>query len=178
MNVLNEALTQSESRLTQFLEAVPVGVSIHEATGRIYYANRTAQDLMGKGIMPNATPEQLPEVYQVYIAGTNQLYPPERLPSTRAVKGESVSVEDLEIHQGETIIPLEARATPIFDEKERVAYAIVAFSDITQRKQAEAERIRFTQELERKNEALERLSQLKMSFLPIPLTNCEHPSTA
>jgi PAS domain S-box-containing protein len=66
------------------------------------------------------------------------------LPSTRAVKGESVSVEDLEIHQGETIIPLEARATPIFDEKERVAYAIVAFSDITQRKQAEAERIRFT----------------------------------
>jgi PAS domain S-box-containing protein len=165
MNVLNEALTQSESRLTQFLEAVPVGVSIHEATGRIYYANRTAQDLMGKGIMPNATPEQLPEVYQVYIAGTNQLYPPERLPSTRAVKGESVSVEDLEIHQGETIIPLEARATPIFDEKERVAYAIVAFSDITQRKQAEAERIRFTEELERKNEALERLSQLKDEFL-------------
>jgi len=165
MNVLNEALTQSESRLTQFLEAVPVGVTIHDTTGRIYYANRTAQDLMGKGIMPNATPEQLPEVYQVYIAGTNQLYPPERLPSTRAVKGESVSVEDLEIHQGETIIPLEARATPIFDEKERVAYAIVAFSDITQRKQAEAERIRFTQELERKNESLERLSQLKDEFL-------------
>ncbi len=165
MNVLNEALTQSESRLTQFLEAVPVGVTIHDATGRIYYANRTAQDLMGKGIMPNATPEQLPEVYQVYIAGTNQLYPPERLPSTRAVKGESVSVEDLEIHQGETIIPLEARATPIFDEKGAVAYAIVAFSDITQRKQAEAERIRFTQELERKNEALERLSQLKDEFL-------------
>jgi PAS domain S-box-containing protein len=165
MNVLNEALTQSESRLTQFLEAVPVGVTVHDTTGRIYYANRTAQDLMGKGIMPNATPEQLPEVYQVYIAGTDQLYPPEQLPSTRAVKGESVSVEDLEIHQGETIIPLEARATPIFDEDGAIAYAIVAFSDITQRKQAEAERIRFTEELERKNEALERLSQLKDEFL-------------
>jgi signal transduction histidine kinase len=120
---------------------------------------------MGKGIMPNATPAQLPEVYQVYIAGTDQLYPPEQLPSTRAVKGESVSVEDLEIHQGQTIIPLDARATPIFEEDGAIAYAIVAFSDITQRKQAEAERIRFTEELERKNEALERLSQLKDEFL-------------
>jgi len=165
MNVLNEALTQSESRLTQFLEAVPVGVSVHDATGKIYYANRTAQDLMGKGIRPDATPEQLPELYQVYIAGTDQLYPLEQLPSTRAVKGESVSVEDLEIHQGETIIPLEVRATPIFDEKARVTYAIVAFTDITQRKQAEAERIHFTQELERQNEALERLNNLKDEFL-------------
>jgi two-component system sensor histidine kinase ChiS len=165
MRGLNEALTQSESRLTQFLEAVPVGITVHDATGRIYYANRTAQDLIGKGIMPDVTPEQLQEVYQVYIAGTDQLYPPERLPSTRAVKGESVSVEDLEIHQGETLIPLEARATPIFDEKERVAYAIVAFTDITQRKQAEAERIHFTQELERQNEALERLNKLKDEFL-------------
>ncbi|HEY9635295.1 MAG TPA: response regulator [Coleofasciculaceae cyanobacterium] len=165
MKVLNEALTQSESRLTQFLEAVPVGVSVHDATGRIYYANRTAQDLMGKGIRPDATPEQLPEVYQVYIAGTDQLYPPEQMPCTRALKGESVSVEDLEIHQGETLIPLEARATPIFDEKERVAFAIVAFTDITQRKQAEAERIHFIQELERQNEALERLNNLKDEFL-------------
>jgi PAS domain S-box-containing protein len=165
MKALNEALTQSESSLTQFLEAVPVGVSVHDATGRIYYANRTAQDLMGKGIMPDATPEQSSEVYQVYIAGTDQLYPRERLPCTRAIKGESVSVEDLEIHQGETIIPLEVRATPIFDEKGAITYAIVASTDITQRKQAEAERIHFTQELERQNEALERLDKLKDEFL-------------
>ncbi len=165
MKVLNEALTQSESRLTQFLEAVPVGVSVHDATGRIYYANRTAQDLMGKGIRSDATAEQLSEVYQVYIAGTDELYPPEQLPCTRALKGESVSVEDLEIHQGETIIPLEVRATPIFDEKGAIAYAIVALTDITQRKQAEAERIHFTQELERQNEALERLNNLKDEFL-------------
>ncbi len=165
MKGLNEALTQSESRLTQFLEAVPVGITIHDATGKLYYANRTAQDLMGKGIKPDATPEELPEVYQVYIAGTDQLYPPERLPSTRAIKGESLSVEDVQIHQGETIIPLEVRATPIFDERGAIAYAIVAFADITQRKQAEAERIHFTEELERKNEALERLNKLKDEFL-------------
>lgn len=164
MKVLNEALTQSESRLTQFLEAVPVGVTIYEATGKIYYANRTAQALIGAGITKEVTLEQLPELYQIYLTGTNQLYPTHRLPAFRVLNGESVAVEELEIHKGETIIPLEVRATPIFDEKGAIAYAIVAFTDITQHKRAEAERIRFTQELERKNEALERLDKLKDEF--------------
>ena len=165
MKALNEALTQSESRLTQFLEAVPVGITIHDTTGRICYANRTAQEFSDTGIIQDVTLEQLSEAYQLYQAGTDQLYPTQHLPVFRAFKGESITVEDLEFHQGETIIPLEVRATPIFDEKGAITYAIVAFTDITQRKQAEVERIRFTQELERKNEALERLDKLKDEFL-------------
>jgi signal transduction histidine kinase len=55
--------------------------------------------------------------------------------------------------------------TPIFDEKGDIIYEIAAFQDISQRKQAEAERIRFTQELELKNTALQRLDQLKDEFL-------------
>jgi signal transduction histidine kinase/class 3 adenylate cyclase/ActR/RegA family two-component response regulator len=165
MKALNEALTHSESRLTQFLEAIPVGITIHDATGRIYYANRMAQRFSDAGIIPDASLEPLSESYQFYQAGTELLYPTEQLPVFRAFKGESVTVEDLEFHLGETIIPLEVRATPIFDEKGGITYAIVAFTDITQRKQAEIERIRFTQELEQKNEALERLDKLKDEFL-------------
>ena len=165
MKALNEALTHSESRLTQFLEAVPVGITIHDAAGRICYANRTAQGFLDAEILSDATLEQLSEAYQFYQAGTDQLYPKKQLPVVRAFKGESVTVEDLEFHLGETIIPLEVRATPIFDEKGEITYAIVAFTDITQRKQAESERLRFTQELEQKNEALERLDKLKDEFL-------------
>jgi hypothetical protein len=51
------------------------------------------------------------------------------------------------IHQGDKIIPLEVSATPVFDEKGQIVYAISAFQDITQRRQAELERIQFTQEL-------------------------------
>lgn len=165
MKALNEALYQSESRLTQFLDAVPVGVTVHDATGKICYANTTAQSILGRGIISEESATQLAEVYQIYLADTDQLCPPERLPALRALNGESLTIDDLTVHRGEQIIPVEARATPIFDEKGAIAYAIVAFTDITQRKQAEAERIHFTEELERKNEALQHLDELKDEFL-------------
>ncbi|MBE9224892.1 AAA family ATPase [Phormidium sp. LEGE 05292] len=135
------ALRESERRLAQFLEAVPVGVFVTDAHGKPYYANQTAQQILGKGIVPEATPAQLTEVYQVYQAGTEQLYPTEKQPILRALNGENTTIDDMAIHQGDKIIPLEVSATPIFNEKNEIVYAIAAFQDITQRKQAEAERI-------------------------------------
>jgi GAF domain-containing protein len=46
---------QNESRLTQFLEAMPVGVGILDASGKLYYTNRLAQELLGKGVVPNTS---------------------------------------------------------------------------------------------------------------------------
>jgi len=153
---LYSELRENESRLTQFLEAMPVGVAILDGNGKPYYANLIAQQLLGKGVIPSATTEQLPEVYQVYKAGTDQLYPEEQMSLIRALQGERSATDDAEIHQGDKIIPIEARGTPIFDEKGNVAYALVAFQDITERKRAEAERQRFTDELFQLNGAYER----------------------
>ncbi|HEY9614982.1 AAA family ATPase [Allocoleopsis sp.] len=150
---LYSEVKDSERRLTQFLEAMPVGVAILDAFGKPYYANRVAVQLLGKGAVPEATTEQLAEVYQNYIAGTEQLYPSENLPLVRALRGESATVDDIEIHQGDKIIPIEGWGTPIFDEKGNISYAIVAFQDITERKKAEAERERFTSELFQLNQA-------------------------
>jgi PAS domain S-box-containing protein len=150
-----EALQASETRLAQFLEAVPVGVFVVNARGQPYYANQTAQQILGKGIALEATPNQLPVIYQTYLAGTEQLYPNERLPIVRALNGESTTIDDLEIHQADKIIPLEVSATPVFNARGAIIYAIAAFQDITQRKQAEAERMQFIQKLALKNTALQ-----------------------
>ncbi|MEG4348143.1 AAA family ATPase [Microcoleus sp. LAD1_D3] len=147
---------ESENRLAQFLEAIPVGVSVLDASGKPYYSNRAAIQLFGKGVIPEVTSEQIPEVYQIYQAGTEQEYPSAQLPTTRALSGESATVDDMEIHQGNKIIPIEAWGTPIYDEKDNISYAIVAFQDITERKKAETERIRFTAELFLLNKAYER----------------------
>ncbi|NEQ21996.1 MAG: PAS domain-containing protein, partial [Microcoleus sp. SIO2G3] len=96
-----------------------------------------AQQLFGKSSVPSATTEQLSDVDQFYRAGTNQLYPREQIPMIRALRGERSAVDDIEIHQGNKIIPIESRGTPIFDENGNIAYAIAAFTDITQRRQAE-----------------------------------------
>ncbi|HEY9728404.1 MAG TPA: ATP-binding protein, partial [Chroococcales cyanobacterium] len=127
----------NESRLTQFLEAMPVGVTILDANGKHCYANLVAQQFFGESIAPSATTEQLSEVDQFYRAGTNQPYPKEQIPILRALQGDRSTVDDVEIHQGNKVIPIEARGTPIFDENGKIAYAIAAFQDITERRQAE-----------------------------------------
>ncbi|MEG4963702.1 MULTISPECIES: AAA family ATPase [unclassified Microcoleus] len=147
---------ENESRLAQFLEAIPVGVSVLDASGKPYYSNRVAIQLLGKGVISQVASEQIPDVYQIYKAGTYQEYPFADLPIVRALKGESATAEDMEIHQGNKIIPIEGWGTPIYDEKDNISYAIVAFQDITERKKAETERIRFTDELFQLNKAYER----------------------
>ncbi|MBD2536395.1 PAS domain-containing protein [Nostoc flagelliforme FACHB-838] len=134
---LYSKLRKSESRMKQFLEAVPVGIGVLDAAGRVYYVNQRGIQLMGKGIDPSVAPEQIPEIYQFYLAGTVQNYPTEKLPAIRALSGECTTVDDLEIHQNSAIVPVEVWGTPIFDEQGNVAYAIAAFQDITERKQAE-----------------------------------------
>ncbi|MEH2317497.1 PAS domain-containing protein [Nostoc sp.] len=55
----------------------------------------------------------------------------------RALKGDRTRIDDLEIRQNNATIPVEGWGIPIFDEQGKVIYAIAAFQDITERKQAE-----------------------------------------
>ncbi|MEW6493788.1 MAG: adenylate/guanylate cyclase domain-containing protein, partial [Cyanobacteriota bacterium] len=140
-------LHENESRLTQFLEAMPVGVAVLDAQGQLYYANQRSQQLLGQATILSASFERITDIYQTYVAGTKQFYPQENLPFARALRGESVTADDIEIQQEDKIIPLEVWATPIYDAKGNITYAIAAFQDITERKNAEADRKKFIEEL-------------------------------
>ncbi len=137
MQVLNEALSESQTRLTQFLEAMPVGVFITDAEGNPYYTNEIGQEILGQGAVVEVPPEELSGVYQAYLAGTNQLYPSDRLPIVRALQGESGRIDDMEIRRSDKIIPIEVLGKPIYDESGNLAFAIATFFEIGQRKQAE-----------------------------------------
>ncbi|MGB7276038.1 MAG: adenylate/guanylate cyclase domain-containing protein [Geitlerinemataceae cyanobacterium] len=148
-------LKENEDRLTQFLEAMPVGVFVTDGKGQPYYLNSRAQTLLGKDKVEVADPQLLREVYQLYLARSDRLYPPERDIILRALQGESATVDDLEIHNGARIIPIEAWGTPIYDATGNVAYTIAAFQDITERQKAEADRLEFTDKLLQLNRANE-----------------------
>ncbi|MEW6491278.1 MAG: AAA family ATPase [Cyanobacteriota bacterium] len=128
---------ERESRLTQFIDAMPIGVAVHDTTGQITYANQTAHQLSGINIIPKANTEKFAEACQLYKVGTNQLYPTPQLPHVRSLAGETVKIEDMELHQLDEIISLEVSSTPIVDETGKINYAIATFQDITERKQAE-----------------------------------------
>jgi PAS domain S-box-containing protein len=149
------SLRENERKLAQFLDAVPVGIAILEANGKPHYINQKAFELLGKGIVSDATPDRLTDLYQLYQAGTNLAYPADRMPIVRALQGERNTSEDIEIHQPDKIVPVESSATPIFDAEGKIAYAMTAFQDITDRRRAEAERIRITQELALNNRDLQ-----------------------
>jgi adenylate cyclase len=148
-------LNENENRLTQFLEAMPIGVGVLDAEGKVYYINHKAKEIFGKGVVPDINSEQLSEVYQTYRAGTDREYPPEDLPVVRALRGENAAADDVEVHNGDKIIPLEISATPIYDRTGKITYAINTILDITDRKKAEAERKNLITELFQVNSNLE-----------------------
>ncbi|AFZ10735.1 multi-sensor signal transduction multi-kinase (plasmid) [Oscillatoria nigro-viridis PCC 7112] len=134
---LYSELQAKESKITQFLEAIPVGIAIVDAAGRPYYINQCGNQLRGKETDTSIAPEQISEAYQLYVAGTDQIYPAESLPIVRALRGEHVRTEDIEIRRDQVTILIEARGTPVFDRQGNITYAIATFEDITERKQAE-----------------------------------------
>lgn len=148
-------LHENENRLTQFLEAMPMGVGVLDADGKVYYINRKAKEIFGKGVTSDIPAEQFSEIYQLYQAGTLQNCPVENLPIIRALSGETSVSDDLEVRHGDQVIPLEIQATPIYDQDGKIVYAINTLQDITERKQAEAERQKFIEQLFEVNRNLE-----------------------
>jgi signal transduction histidine kinase len=126
----NQELRDNESRLTQFLEAMPIGVLVIDANASPFYANRVAQQLLGDQPAPTTTFFLQSEVS---LANHGQAYPSEYHPLAQALKGETARGDNLEIHQLEKTIPIEFWATPVFDELGDITYAIMAFQDITER---------------------------------------------
>ncbi|NBD34265.1 MAG: PAS domain-containing protein [Cyanobacteria bacterium] len=141
-----EELQATNQRLEQFLEAIPVGIGIIDAQGNPCYTNQRAMEYLGKGVVPIKSVADIPEVYQIYIAGTDQLYPYEELALIRALEGKLASNNDAEIHVrdqtqssqgGYRVIPIETWGTPIYNQAGEIEYALVAFQDVTEQKQAE-----------------------------------------
>jgi PAS domain S-box-containing protein len=138
LNRTLQDLHESHHRLEKFLEGIPLGIYIFDAQGQPYYANQQARMITEKPEMPKVVIPKLSEVFQVYLAGTNDLYPHQHLPIVRALQGEFSRVDDMEIHFCDRTIALEVWGTPIYNEARDIEYAIVAFQDISDRKQTEA----------------------------------------
>jgi predicted ATPase/signal transduction histidine kinase/CheY-like chemotaxis protein len=140
----------TQNRLNKFLNAIPLGISVHDAKGQIIYTNQIGQQLLNIQDLPKAETEKLSETYGVYRAGTGEIYPVEQLPVVRSLGGEKAQADDLELYRSDGNIFVEATSTPIFDDTGNVEYAIAAFQDISDRKQAEKtliENVRLEQEI-------------------------------
>jgi len=157
LDVVNENLTRSETKLknqinllSTLLKNLPVGVFMVEVpSGRPLVANDAAVHLLGRGILPDVSRENIAEVYKVCKLGSHDPYPPEELPIVRGMDGVTSHVDDMVVERPDgTKSLLEVFGSPVKDEQGQVWASLVSFSDITQRKQVESEIRRSNSELE------------------------------
>jgi PAS domain S-box-containing protein len=128
------AARESEQRLFQFLDFMPVAVFIATPTGQPYYANDEAERVLGRGVVPGVAGAGLAEIYHVFQAGTDQPYPIEQLAINRAARGTTSHADDMEIRKPDSVvIPLEVWGRPVYGPGGDVIYALAAFTDVSDR---------------------------------------------
>ncbi len=142
----NRNLRNSEHRLSQILDGLPLGVVLYGKDNKPKYANRRTVELLSnpaQGTRPDIavgrTLAQAIPYFSLRQAGSQQEYPLEDFPVFSALQGEPSSAEDIEMERGDERVALEIQASPVRDNSGNVKSAVVAIQDITQRKQVEAE---------------------------------------
>ncbi len=182
LSQLLQASQDSERKFSTLLDSVPVGVSVFDASGKIVLVNRAGQIILGQGTADHLPLDKISETYRVYVAKTAQLYPTEQLPAVRALQGETTIVDDVEIEVNGRRVPLEIHTIPVFDAEGKVLYAINAFQDITERRQAEQLQLNYNRDLEcqvaEQTAALQEINRMKDEFISIVTHELRTPLTA
>ncbi len=160
---VNEAALARQNELFSFLlKNLQIGVFMVEApSGKPLVANEMALNLLGRGILPDASRHNLSEVYKAYKIGSRIPYPPDEMPILLGISGKSTHVNDMMVVRPDgSEIYLEIFGSPVMDNLGQIWASLVSFFDITERKRSE-------EEIQRKNVELQKINAEKDKFFSI-----------
>jgi PAS domain S-box-containing protein len=144
-------LEAQKVRLQAVLDTVPVAVWFtFDSAGQHVIGNRRAAEMVRLPETANASlsvPQtQAPQHYRVFKDGVE--LPPGRLPLRRALMGETITNEEMELHFTDgTVLSGLVQAAPLRDQSGNVVGAVSAGLDITERKRTEEHRLLLLNEL-------------------------------
>jgi len=151
----NQELLKSERRLSEVLDGMPLGVALYTRDYKPKYANRSWFELLtdpARNIRPDIsagrTVAEAIKYYSLKPTGSTEPYPLENFPAFSALQGLPAYADDIDMHKGDQVIPLEVWASPIRNDAGEVESAVVVLQDITQRKQAEEILVDYRKHLE------------------------------
>ncbi|MEG4232989.1 PAS domain S-box protein [Microcoleus sp. Pol11C3] len=158
------ALREREAQLSSIFQTIPDGIAILDSTGQITAANKAAERILRltrSEIIERGYND--PSWFITTVDG--HPFPQEELPFVRVMQtGEPVyGIEHGISHADGTRTILSINASPLFDAEGQIINIIAAFSDITERKQTEDERLQLVQEQAAR--ALAENSQQQSAFL-------------
>jgi PAS domain S-box-containing protein len=146
---LREDLARSVAQLESIFDVLPDSVRVVDAEGGTVRTNAQAQQEHAPG-----SPQTLRELWQLdrpRTLGGTTLFVHEH-PTARALRGERVRGEILEVRRGGEPAVIEVNANPLYDPHKRVRGAVTVERDVT-------ERTRLQQRVQTEAERLERMVQ-------------------
>jgi PAS domain S-box-containing protein len=156
------AIGESREQFEIILRSVAEGITAQDASGALIFANDAAARLIGFPSAEALLGTPVAEIMQRYevLDEDGRPVPLTELPGRRALRGEDPPPLVLRFRPrgggGEHRYSV-VDATPVFDDRGRVRFAINVFHDVTERRRAELERARLIEELERQRQRLNNL---------------------
>jgi PAS domain S-box-containing protein len=175
-------LRASRDQLAALFRSVTDGILVQDATGRFVYANDDAARLGGfpsAEALLAARPAEIMEHFRV-LDECGEPYPPERLPGRRVLQHEEVGEITLGFREGASgeVRWCLVRSTPLFDERGRGELVVSVLHDVTERRQAEAERERLLEAEQAARIAAQEALAVRDRFLSIASHELRTPLTA
>ena len=148
------AYRQQTKILRSVLDSMGEGVLVTDESGKMLLLNPAAERLVGLG-GSDGPREDWSEYYGIYRPGTNELYPADQLPLTRAIRGEIADGIELFIknHVMPDGISVSVSARPLKDDHGDIRGSVAVVRDVTQSKSAETMLRQAKEEAERANRA-------------------------
>ncbi|MEG4504818.1 PAS domain S-box protein [Microcoleus sp. F6_B4] len=141
------ALREGEAQLSSIFQTIPDGITILDSSGQIIAANRAAESIL-RLTRSEIVERGYNDPSWLITNVEGHPFPEEELPFARVMQtGEPVyGIEHAINHADGTRRILSINASPLFNAEGQIINIIAAFSDITERKQTEDERVQLVQE--------------------------------
>jgi PAS domain S-box-containing protein len=142
------------------IDSLGDGVTLANAEGQIVFSNKAADRMLGVVATPES-PEKWAGYYGVFVPESDELFPLERMPLVRALRGEETNGVEMWIRNDRVPQGLLISVTgrPIRDAVNRIVGASVVFRDITALREVERRLEASNAALSSANERLQKLGQ-------------------
>jgi len=150
-----QALLESDRRIISFLDSMALGGFVLDSAGHPYYMNKSAEQILGKGLDKSVSLERLAEAYGLYEVGTGRLYPVPKMPMLRALRGMVAVAEDMEVRRADGAVLVRVTSSPVIDRRGEVIYSVSVIEDVTERKRTEERIAQLNEDLRRRQAELE-----------------------
>ncbi|QRQ99570.1 ATP-binding protein [Dyadobacter sandarakinus] len=136
---LQKAIREKERVVSQYLEAIPDGVMVINPQQEVVLLNQSGREILGtESIRVETLADELRLVKLLDPSRYHVRFTPETLPIARALQGEKLIGNKIDLIKNDKIYHLETNVQPILGLDGEITSAITVFRDITERANYEA----------------------------------------